>query len=157
MFYRPNSFVSSTSTGHPGQTVQHYPSSGIQYPQQQQQPSGRMVVRNVSGQAPSSGYVRQYTPVGPSQVRGRPPKWEKKLLQNNASSLNISNNVSHHHTANHLSPRPPQFVQQQPQQLPHYANSGSALTNQQHTPSQNNSGQPPRVQVVQRASVRRTP
>ncbi|EER01996.1 conserved hypothetical protein [Perkinsus marinus ATCC 50983] len=138
MFYRPNSFVSSTSTGHPGQTVQHYPSSGIQYPQQQQQPSGRMVVRNVSGQAPSSGYVRQYTPVGPSQ--------------NNASSLNISNNVSHHHTANHLSPRPPQFVQQQPQQLPHYANSGSALTNQQHTPSQNNSGQPPRVQVVQRAS-----
>lgn len=66
MFYRPNSFLNNTS-GHP---VQHYHSTGLQYPQQQQQQQqqpGRMVVRNVSGQVPNSGYVMgQYTPVGAS-------------------------------------------------------------------------------------------
>ncbi|KAF4757048.1 hypothetical protein FOZ63_026691, partial [Perkinsus olseni] len=144
MFYRhpSNSFVSST----PGQP--QYQAPGVQYQPAPPQQAGRVVVRNVSGQAASSGFVRQYTPVGTSAA--------------NMSSLSM-NNVSQHHTTNHLSPRPPpQFMHQQQhqqQQLPHYTTTGPA-SDHQPTPSQGNSStisQAPRVQVVKRTPSMNVP
>ncbi|KAF4673586.1 hypothetical protein FOL47_010393 [Perkinsus chesapeaki] len=140
MFYRHpgNSYVTQS-----GQHLQHFQSAvpgggGVHYIQQQQQHP--QPVRSVSGQVPSSNYVRQYAPVNGSA--------------NNMSSM--SNAPPTHHTTSHLSPRPPQYAQHQ--QLPHYTTTGAQhqTTTSQNSSNNKQNGQPvnqlPRVQVVNRAS-----
>ncbi|EER18827.1 hypothetical protein Pmar_PMAR006451 [Perkinsus marinus ATCC 50983] len=94
---------------------------------------------------PGSSYVMgQYTPVGASAAGS-----------NMSSVNNVSQQQQHHHTANHLSPRPSQFVQQQ-QQLPQYTNAAGSAPSHHQAPSQNTNnsmGQPPRVQVAKQRAT----